>query len=514
MSTSLTNMRLQRPNVLFIMTDQQRFDTIHALGGGVASTPHLDSLVTSGVAFRRAYSPCPVCVPARYTIMTGCDTPTTGWFSNTAGASNVSKRTGDFLAQRMGQLGYRTWGIGKFHTQPWNENLGFERQLHGEENLTTKEAFERDDYVQWLRTHYPSFSHLEQVHGERTDMYYTPQTRAQPVEATAEYWVADRACEELEKPDKRPFFGFLSFVQPHPPVAPPIPYNRMFDPDEMSDPIVGPSEIDEADPYLSWMNHLVWAENISPTQVRQIKARYYGEISFLDRCIGRILDALRRRSDWENTLVVFFSDHGEHLGDHRAWQKESYFESACRIPLIVSWPVRLPASQITDSLASLTDLFGIATRAAGACDLRDGHDILGALLNEAPPRPILFGLYGQPGGNEFKAMVRKGDWKYTWIANGGRELLFNVTQNPAETVLCNETHPAQLAGLKHALIEHLISKGLRQTLTPENTLRALPIEPIPLCRILQFERGVSNFTVNSSPVKNAIFKITHTHNVD
>ncbi len=487
------------------MTDQQRFDTIRALGGRIAPTPHLDALADSGVAFRKAYSPCPVCVPARYTLMTGCDSSTTGWRSNTSRAHNVSERTGDYLPRRMRDLGYRTWGIGKFHTQPWGEDLGFERQLHCEENHTTYEAYARDDYVQWLRAHHPAFVHLEQVHGERTDMYYTPQTRAQPIAATAETWMTERAVEELEHADPRPFFGFVSFVQPHPPIAPPIPYNRMFDPDDMPEPIVGPDKIDLADPYLPWMNRLVWAEDISPAQGRQLRARYQGEIAFLDVCIGRILDGLRRRPDWENTLIVFFSDHGDHLGDHRAWQKESYFESACRIPFVVAWPARIPGGQISDSLASLTDLFGLATRAAGACELREGHDLLGALLGEAPPRPILFGLYGDPGQTDFKAMVRQGDWKYIWIANGGRELLFNITENPDETRCCKATHPSEFARLKKSLIDHLREKKLHPALTEDGDLRPLPREAFPPCRILQFEKGMQSYTVMAAPPARSSF---------
>jgi len=488
------------------MTDQQRFDSIGALGGKITPTPNFDALAASGVIFQRAYSPCPVCVPARYTIMTGCSSHRTGWCSNTSMAKNVNERTGDYLPRRMSDLGYKTWGVGKFHTKPWNEDLGFERQLRCEENLASTEAFDRDDYVQWLRANHPGFSHLEQVHGERTDMYYTPQTRAQPLEATAEHWVTDRAIEELADPDPRPFFGFVSFVQPHPPIAPPIPYNRMFDPDAMPGAIVGPDKIDHADPYLVWMNHLIWAEDMSDAQVRQVRARYCGEIAYIDACMGRILDALRTRPDWENTIVMFFSDHGDHLGDHRAWQKESYFESACHIPFLVSWPARLVAGQSTDSLASLTDIFGIATRAAGAPEFRDGHDLLGGLSGEVPARTALIALYEKAGQRDFKAMVRRGDWKYIWIANGGLELLFNITENPEETVLRNDDQALLVEELSAALVAHLVERGLTNALTAGHRLRGLPLEHLNPRRILQFERGVKNFTTSESSACEGDFK--------
>src|SRR5690606_13860802 len=154
----------------------------------------------------------------------------------------------------------------------------------------------------------------------------------------------------------------------------------------MTDPVPGHPESDSADDYLKWMNHAVWAEGIEPPLARKIKARYYVEISYIDHCLGTILDAVDARDDAENTLICFFSDHGDHLGDHGAWQKEGFFEASCRIPFLVSWPQRLAAGSQCDELACLTDLFGVATTAAGAPELRDGCDLIGLLEGNAPPR--------------------------------------------------------------------------------------------------------------------------------
>jgi arylsulfatase len=486
-------MSAARPNILFIMTDQQRFDSLGCTGG-IAATPNLDRLAASGVRCDNAYSPCPVCVPARYTIMSGCDSPQTGWFSNTSAARDVEQRCGGYLARTLSQRGYRTWGIGKFHTKPWGEDLGFEKILHGEENHWTEEAFERDDYVKWLHETHPEFSHLEQVHGERTDMYYTPQTRAQPTHATAESWVTDRTIEELGSDDDRPFFGFVSFVQPHPPIAPPIPYNRMFNPDDMPNPVKASADIDQADPYPLWMNYLIWADDVSDAQARQIRARYHAEIAFLDACIGRILDGLRKRPDYENTLVVFYSDHGEMLGDHRSWQKESYFEASCRVPFLVSWPKRMASGQHFDSPVSLTDLYPLATAASGECILRDGHDLLGALAGTAPPRRQLVGMHEKPGSVSFKAMIRRGPLKYIWIANGGRELLLNPNEDPHERKLWNDESPEVMAALRNSLIEHLKARGVTEALDDKGGLRSFPRTIPENERILQFERGVTGYS--------------------
>ncbi|MHC4886237.1 MAG: sulfatase-like hydrolase/transferase [Planctomycetota bacterium] len=137
-----------RPNVLFIMTDQQRFDTIAALGNEHIYTPNLDRLVRRGLTFENAYSPCPVCMPARYIIRTGCECPTLRTFTNDTSepmpgqATTLEERSGPFLPRVMNDLGYRTFGIGKFHTIPWNEDLGFQTYLQSQEILYCAERTE------------------------------------------------------------------------------------------------------------------------------------------------------------------------------------------------------------------------------------------------------------------------------------------------------------------------------------------------------------------------------------
>ncbi len=144
--------------------------------------------------------------------------------------------------------------------------------------------------------------------------------------------------EQIQATDGRPYFGFVSFIGPHPPLAPPIPFNRLYDPDRMPNPVRGDLKTDHLDEHLPWMNHNIWAEDITDARARVLKARYYGEITYIDECLGRILDAVEARGDGENTLICFFADHGEHLGDHYAWQKESYFEQSCHVPFLLSWP--------------------------------------------------------------------------------------------------------------------------------------------------------------------------------
>jgi choline-sulfatase len=405
----------------------------------------------------------------------------------------VRERCGPYLAETLAAQGYRTFGLGKFHTEPRHEPLGFQTHEYSEELWPTEKEFLGDNYVAWLRARAPGFDHIEQVHGERSDMYYVPQLRPMPAALTGEAWLATRAVEELQRRDARPYFGFVSFVTPHPPIAPPVPYNRMFNPDDLPNPQLGDPAVDAADDYLAWMNHAVWADEIPPSQARRLRARYLGSIAFIDECIGKILDAVEARPDADNTLICFFSDHGDHMGDHGAWQKESFFEASCRVPLLVSWPGHLPAGTRFANLAALTDLFGLATTASGAPELRDGHDLLGALGGDAPAREALIGMYGTPGTRHFKCMVRRGDWKYIWLANGGRELLFNLRDDATESRSLAAEHPAVLALLRAEAARVLAARELTQPAVEHGALKALSFEPFPRVRIKQFARGVTDF---------------------
>lgn len=488
---------MPQPNVLFIMTDQQRYDTIHALGNSDISTPNLDRLVARGVAFTNAYSTCPVCAPARYTIRTGMNPPRTGIFSNWVPdhmRGRVEQECGPYLARTMSRLGYRTFGVGKFHAVPWDEDLGYEVLLHAEAQYESAKQRTGDDYAQFLSKEHGQFAHIEVPTGERSDMYYMPQASPYPAELTSEAWVTDRVVDLLRSPDSRPSFGLVSYFSPHPPIAPPVPYNRAYDPDRLADPIVGDLATDHADEQIPWMNHAVYAEEVDAVRARTLKARYYGAISHVDRCIGRILDAVEARPDADNTVICFFADHGDHLGDHHAWQKESYFEASCRIPMLVSWPQRLPAGTRSDALAELADLFGVATGAAGHFEARDGIDLLRVATGETTGREALVGYYGEPGTPRFKVMIRRGPWKYIFLSNGARELLFNLADDAHELINQAPRRPDIVAELYSRAVSAAHKDDLVGALNGSD-LRTFAYQERKRARILQFDRsrGVTGF---------------------
>ena len=303
------------------------------------------------------------------------------------------------------------------------------------------EKRKRDGFADFLEKEHPEYSHLEQLHGERTNMYYAPQLSPLPAELTVESFVADKTVEQLRVEDERPYFGLVSFIGPHPPCAPPIPFNRMYDPDGMDNPVKGKLEDDHFDEQIPWMNYIVYSDEINDAWARNLKTRYYGEISYIDSCIGRILDEVEKRPDADNTLICFFADHGDMLGDHHAWQKECFYEASVRIPFLLSYPPMLKGKTLCDDLVSLTDLYGLATKLAGEKELRDGIDILD------DKRDFLFSFHGRPETRQFKIMVRYKNWKYIYMANGGREQLFNLDSDPSEmnNLVNAEAETAKLA---------------------------------------------------------------------
>jgi len=454
----------ERPNVLFVMTDQQRFDTISALGNADIHTPNLDRLADRGVACTNAYTPAPICVPARHCVRTGSEPTTTGyWGNDKRDAAHLEDRCGPFLARAMQERGYRTFGVGKFHTTPYDLDLGYETHLR-------RKQYEED-----------TGNDLQTALGRSDAMHLLPQTNRYPPDETFAAWATDRAVELLDADDDRPFFGLVSYMWPHLPFAPPVPYDRLYNPDRLPSPIRADRELDHMDDMIPKNNRSFWNERrdaISDLTARNIKAHYYGMITLVDRQIGRLLDAVEAREDAENTLIAFVSDHGELLGDHHGWQKTAMFEQSARVPFLVSWPAELPEGETCDELVSLLDLFGLATGAAGDLDTRDGIDLLGMLDGSAAPRERLFAYHEQPSmPASLTVMVREDDWKYVHVANGGREQLFDVARDPAETEQLLDEHPEVADRLHAAAVERLRERGCREHVEGDR-LRSVPYRPL------------------------------------
>ncbi len=364
----------KRKHFLLIITDQQRRDTIHSLGNEDIVTPALDSIASEAVVFDRAYTPSPVCVPARTSLFAGQYCARTG--------NNTNDRTktysGEGFFSEFTKAGYDTCCIGKMH---YNFDLygkmGFRTRISQEEMANPQ----LDDYTKWLKK--SQWKNVFDYNGQRTEMYYIPQVSQLPVEAHPTNWIGDRAVEFIEgcHPEEEPVFLTVSFIHPHPPFCPPAPWNKMYR-GLKKEPFVP----DDPDSYELMMRnrYTLDALGISPRRLELLRSYYYCCVSFVDYQIGRITDALRRRGMYDDTVIVFTSDHGEMLGDYRSMGKRTMTDSAANIPFMMRIPgkeaqTRRDPASLVDIAPTLLSEAGIDYDPAeydGVDLMKDSHDIV------------------------------------------------------------------------------------------------------------------------------------------
>ena len=399
----------RRPNILLITSDQQHFDTL-----GVANprikTPQLDRLCHEGTRFDRAYCANPVCSPSRSTIITGMYPSLHGCWTIGVKLPEDVPTVGDTFQQN----GYDSTLIGKAHFQPLNSQPG-------SESLESHPTLRDLDF--WRNFHGPfyGFNHLE-TNRNHADEYHAGQHYAiwmeekglknwrdyfqdwppkptnvkhyweagrqfawdLPPEFHYTTWVAERSIARIEQNarEDKPFFLWSSFADPHPPYLVPQPWASMYNPADMKPGDLSPGEIEHWPTHLEltqqdspdyssfaetqWPNHGFHTHLVDRAHLQRQMAIYYGMISFMDQQIGRILDALDRTGQADNTLIVFTTDHGHFLGQHGLIAKGAFhFEDLLKLPFIVRFPERVPANRSNQSLQSLVDLAPTFLSAAG-----------------------------------------------------------------------------------------------------------------------------------------------------
>jgi arylsulfatase A-like enzyme len=417
-------MAADRPNLLLIFTDMQRWDTVRALGNPVIKTPALDRLAREGTAFASCYTPSPVCVSARYAMHYG------KWSSRTGVTENQSipADADDSAPAHLGRAGYRTHGIGKMH---FDGLRGFAARETQEEIVG---RVDEDDYLQYLIA--KGHGHIRDPHGVRGEMYYVPQVAQMPAEHHPTQWVGDRSLAFIEEGAKRrePWMLMSSYIHPHPPFAVPNPWHKLYRGFDMPLPAVP----HDAAAMLTWINRMqnrykYRDQGIDQHLVRLMKAYYYACISFVDLQVGRLLAALERTGQLDRTLIVFTSDHGEFLGDFDCFGKRSMHDASARVPMLARLPGAFPAGAVVDRPASLVDVpatmlavAGIDARAQGM----DGED-LAAVAAGRSKREAVFGQCGSNGTAQYLTVTK--EWKYFYSAPDDREFLIDRRVDPLET---------------------------------------------------------------------------------
>lgn len=443
----------QQPNILFVMTDQQRSDSIRALGNREIRTPVLDSLVNNGTAFTNCYTPSPVCVAARSATITGVPPHLNGCASNNESPLHLQS-----IMQVLQAAGYQTQGIGKMHFNPQADAMwGFDSRDISEEGARRPGG--RNDFHDYLAEN--GFGHVLEPQGIRSEMYYIPQPSQLPAEHHHTTWVADRAIDFLrQRKPTRPFFLWTSFIKPHPPFESPVPWNKLYRAADM----LPPRRPEGYEQLLSWWNHhqnryKYRDKGYDEMLLRAMKAMYYACISFIDFNLGRILDALGDEAD--NTLILYTSDHGEMLGDYGSFGKRTMLNPAAKIPLIMKPPAADNPGQRIDTPVSLLDIFPTFASAAGLDIARPSTD--GANLSDiaagASERDAVYSQVGE--GNLGLYMIASRELKYIYSAADNREWLFDLRIDPQETKnwAGNRRYAAKLREMRRKLIDRFESAG-------------------------------------------------------
>ena len=355
----------QQPNILLITTDQHRRDTLGCYGARIPETPHIDSLASEGVCFDHAYTVTAICTPARASMLTGMAPFRHKLLANFE--RNVGYATELDPETRMipGYLAdYHCANIGKWHVGELKgpEDFGFE----GEHYQGWHPPYQHPDYVAYLREHgLPDFSVRDETAGRFPNgKPGIPQMGVHnaPVEATFCHFLATRSIEKIEHyatQGTKPFFLACQFFGPHLPYYLPEEVLNRYNPDlverhpSMAETFAGKPRVQQNYNQHWGMDTLPWQE------LQRVIAGYWGYVNLIDTQVGRILAALERNNLADNTIVIFTSDHGGFVGNHRLADKgPAMYDDIYRIPMIVKDPrSKDTAGSRSDAMVSLLDLF-------------------------------------------------------------------------------------------------------------------------------------------------------------
>ncbi len=431
---------MDKPNVMLIFADQMRGDCLRCDGNTCIETPHLDWLAARGTRFPHAYTATPSCLPARATLMTGMNPWHTGVLGMGAGQGPIPNDFPFTLAGELSKAGYRTHLVGKGHFHPQRAMMGF--QSHELDESGREEPGFKSDYRQWFLRYRPFDDMTPDDHGVGFNAWQArPWHTEEHLHPTA--WTVTRAMHFLEHRDKSmPFFLNVSFARPHSPYVPPPVYWDMYANEELPEAAVGEWAAVHDVPIEESACTDAWHGKMSPRQIRRARVGYYGDVSFIDAQIGRLLNWMARKQGdaLRNTLIIFSADHGDMLGDHNLWRKTYAYEGSTRIPMIVTRPASIgeAARRVADEPVDLSDIMPTILDAAGV-DLPptvDGRSLLP--LTQGPVSDWRAYVHGEHCAcysptNEMQ-FVTDGRRKFVWLPRLGHEQFFDLQDDPLERV--------------------------------------------------------------------------------
>ncbi len=453
-------------NILVLMTDQQRPDSLGCYGNNIAITPNIDRLAEKGVIFNNCYVQNPVCCPSRYSLCTGryphSHRVRANWY---APGKNESS-----FAHQLGRVGYHTAAIGKMHFTPWYDNFGFDGRIIAESKF---HSFCPDDYEHFLNKH--GFSRRDLY--EKDASYFNNCTAIKskvPQELHIDSFVGRSTCEYIRHAEE-PFCAFVSFPSPHNPYDPPEPYDKLFKDIEMPLRNMSEGEVNrkprEAYDYINNRPEIKqWpttTDKLTDDMVQKMRAHYYGLNTMIDDWIGKIIEVLKKEGLYDNTIIIYTSDHGDLLGDHGLVFKQCFYEQSVKVPLIFNAP-KYFKPHIVNDLVEAIDIFSTL---CNLCDTWEGEGRQSKSLlpllraeNDYKHREAAF------SENYFGRMIRYDDYKLVYYPGKSYGEMYNLKDDPYEQQnLWNNT---RVQDIKNELLLKLLDWSFKS-----EDLLPLPVRP-------------------------------------
>jgi arylsulfatase len=428
---------VDRLNVLLITADQYRGDFLSCAGHPMVRTPHLDALGRRGAYFPNSFSPVPVCVPARYAIMTGRSPISFGMRDNQATPMPVDVVT---LPTAFGRAGYTTAAIGKMHFTPWREPHGFEKLMLSEEGRKWDDPGGPDDYQRYLRE--VGWGGYERAHAIGNNDVCTsssplPLEHYHTVWAARETqrWIGDHVRAEAQQP----FFAWCSFTKPHSPYDPPEPYDRMYDARSFPPPIGDASDLAELSPHYEHERRRHLFDTLGPEQIQRARAFYAGNCTLIDQMVGELWQTLEELGLAKETIVLFTADHGDLLGDHGLFFKRAFFRGAWHVPFFLYAPGQVESLGRTERFTCTEDVYTTLLSLAGVGDpsatsersvTRAPFGGIDVTADEDGRPDTVFGSVRHTPNQVHS--VRTTSWSYVVHPRGAYEELYDLHADPDE----------------------------------------------------------------------------------
>lgn len=420
---------MNRPHVLLITTDHWPAGLLGAAGHDVIQTPTLDELARCGTRFTNAYSECPICIPARRTLLTGMTPRSHG---DRTFQTTLRMPDAPTLARTFRDAGYQTMAVGKLHVYPQRDRVGFDDVWLAEEGRPHWGVW--DDYDIDLGD--AGYAGRQFEHGMSNNQYFARPWHL-PEETHVTNWTARTMSRMIRRRDPtRPGLWYLSFTHPHPPLVPLQHYWDRYQSVDVGSQEFGTWAGDEQLPWLLRSIRRKWPIQRVEEYATALRA-FYALCTHIDHQIRYVLGTLREEGILNETVILFTADHGDMLGQHGLWAKRLYYEGSANVPMLLVAPESSPAvSQSTDD--RLVGLQDVMPTLLDLCGIQVPQSCDGQSMVSSPPRDHLYGECNV--GPTATRMVHDGRYKLIYYPAGNRFQLFDLQTDPHELLdLSNES---------------------------------------------------------------------------